>query len=72
MVIEATGNAASAAEVMQPHVEKMVIENISRCVSIDYAKIKTDTIDEGVLAQLYARGFLPEDWIYNERNAGAA
>jgi transposase len=30
---------------------------------IAHAKIKTDTIDAGVLAQLYASGFLPEVWI---------
>ena len=30
------------------------------------AKIKTDKIDAGVLAQLYASGFLPEVWIADE------
>ena len=29
-------------------------------------KIKTDKIDAGVLAQLYASGFLPEVWIADE------
>lgn len=33
---------------------------------IAHAKIKTDTIDAGVLAQLYASGFLPEVWIPDE------
>jgi transposase len=33
---------------------------------IAHAKIKTDTIDAGVLAQLYASGFLPEVRIPNE------
>jgi transposase len=33
---------------------------------IAHAKIKTDTIDAGVLAQLYASGFLPEVWIADE------
>jgi transposase len=33
---------------------------------IAHAKIKTDTIDAGVLAQLYADGFLPEVWILDE------
>jgi hypothetical protein len=28
--------------------------------------IKTDTIDAGILAQLYASGFLPEVWIPDE------
>jgi transposase len=33
---------------------------------IAHAKIKTDTIDAGVLAQLYASGFLPDVWIPDE------
>jgi len=33
---------------------------------IAHAKIKTDTIDASVLAQLYASGFLPEVWIPDE------
>ena len=63
VVIEATGNAAAAAEVIAPHVEKVVIANPKQVRAIAYAKIKTDTIDAGVLAQLYASGFLPEVWI---------
>ena len=63
VVIEATGNAAAAAEVIAPQVEKVVIANPKQVRAIAYAKIKTDTIDAGVLAQLYASGFLPEVWI---------
>jgi hypothetical protein len=37
----------------------------SRCV-IAHAKIKTDTIDASVLAQLYVSGFLPEVWVPGE------
>jgi transposase len=33
---------------------------------IAHAKIKTDTIDAGVLTQLYASGFLPDVWIPDE------
>ena len=33
---------------------------------IAHAKVKTDTIDAGALAQLYASGFLPEVWIADE------
>ena len=60
VVIEATGNAASVAAVIGPHVGKVVIANPKQVRAIAYAKIKTDTIDAGVLAQLYASGFLPE------------
>lgn len=66
VVIEATGNAMSAAAVIAPHVEKVIIANPKQVRAIAYAKIKTDTIDAGVLAQLYASGFLPEVWIPDE------
>lgn len=54
VVIEATGNASSAAAVVAPHVKKVVIANPKHVRIIAYAKIKTDTIDAGVLAQLYS------------------
>lgn len=66
VVIEATGNAASAAAVIVPHVAKVVIANPKQVRAIAHAKIKTDSIDAGVLAQLYASGFLPEVWIADE------
>jgi transposase len=66
VVIEATGNAASVAAVIGPHVARVVIANPKQVHLIARAKIKTDTIDAGVLAQLYASGFLPEVWIADE------
>lgn len=51
VVIEATGNASSAAAVVAPHVKKVVIANPKQVRIIAYAKIKTDTIDASVLAQ---------------------
>ena len=66
VVIEATGNASSAASVVASHVKKVVIANPKQVRIIAHAKIKTDTIDAGVLAQLYASGFLPEVWIPDE------
>jgi transposase len=66
VVIEATGNAASVAAVIGPHVSRVVIANPKQVRLIAHAKIKTDTIDAGVLAQLYASGFLPEVWIADE------
>jgi hypothetical protein len=47
---EATGNAFSAAAVVASHVKKVVIANPKQ-VRIIAAKIKTDTIDAGVLAR---------------------
>ena len=66
VVVEATGNAAAVAAVLAPHVKKVVIANPKQVRVIAHAKIKTDTIDAGVLAQLYASGFLPEVWIPDE------
>jgi transposase len=66
VVVEATGNAAAVAAVIGPHVRRVVIANPKQVRVIAHAKIKTDTIDAGVLAQLYASGFLPEVWIADE------
>ena len=66
VVIEATGNAASVAAVIGPHVGRVVVANPKQVRLIAHAKIKTDKIDAGILAQLYASGFLPEVWIADE------
>jgi transposase len=66
VVVEATGNAAAVAAVIGPHVKRVVIANPKQVRMIAHARIKTDTIDAGVLAQLYASGFLPEVWIADE------
>ena len=66
VVVEATGNAAAVAEVLAPHVGRVVIANPKQVRAIAHAKIKTDKIDAAVLAQLYASGFLPEVWIPDE------
>jgi transposase len=66
VVIEATGNAASVAAVIGPHVSRVIIANPKQVRLLAHAKIKTDKIDAGVLAQLYASGFLPEVWIADE------
>ena len=63
VVIEATGNAVAAVEVMSPYAGKVVVANPKQVRLIAHASIKTDTIDAGVLAQLYVSGFLPEVWV---------
>jgi hypothetical protein len=40
-----TGNAASVASVIAPHVKKVVIANPKQVRIIAHAKIKTDTMD---------------------------
>lgn len=66
VVVEATGNASAVAEVIRPHVGRVVIANPRQVRLIAEARIKTDVIDGTVLARLYASGFLPEVWIPNE------
>ena len=66
VLVEATGNASSVVAVIAPHVKQVVIANPKQVRIIAHAKIKTDTIDAKVLAQLYASGFLPEVWIPDE------
>lgn len=66
VVVEAIGNAAAVANVIGPYVKRVVIANPKQVRIIAHAKIKTNTIDAGVLAQLYASGFLPEVWIADE------
>ena len=63
VVVEATGNASAVAEVIRPHVGRVVIANPRQVRLIAEARIKTDVIDATVLARLYASGFLPEVWI---------
>lgn len=63
VVIEATGNATAVAEIIGPHVGRVVIANPRQVRLIAEARIKTDVIDATVLARLHASGFLPEVWI---------
>jgi transposase len=70
VVIEATGNASAVAEVIRPHVGRVVIANPRQVRLIAEARIKTDVIDATVLARLYVSGFLPEVWIPDEATLG--
>jgi transposase len=67
VVVEATGNAAAVAEVIGPHVGRVVIANPRQVRLIAEARIKTDVIDATVPARLYASGFLPEVWVPDAR-----
>src|ERR671912_2634428 len=67
VVIEATGNATAVAEVIGPHVGRVVIANPRQVRLIAEARIKTDVVDATVLARLHASGFLPEVWVPDQR-----
>lgn len=67
VVVEATGNAMAVARRLRPCVGRVVVANPRQVRAIAHAKVKTDTIDAAVLAQLYASGFLPEVRIPDDR-----
>lgn len=67
VVLEATGNAMAVVRVLSPFVGRVIVANPMQVKAIAHARIKTDKIDAGVLAQLQASGFLPEVWVPDER-----
>ena len=67
IVVEATGNAMSVVRVLSPFVARVIVANPMQVKAIAHARIKTDKIDAGVLAQLQASGFLPEIWVPDDR-----
>jgi len=62
VVIEATSNAMFVSHPLRPHVARVVIANPLQVKAIAYAYVKIDKTDAGVLANLYAAGFLSEVW----------
>lgn len=63
VVVEATGNAMSVVRVLSPYVARVIMANPLQVRAIAHARVKTDKIDAGVLAQLRAADFLPEVWL---------
>ena len=66
VVLEATGNTAAVAHLLQPYVHRVVVANPLQVRAIAWAKVKTDKIDAATLARLHAAHFLPEVWIPTE------
>jgi len=62
VVIEATGNCMAVSRVLSPFVKRVVIANPLQVKAIAHAHVKTDKVDAGTLASLYAAGYLPEVW----------
>ena len=62
VVIEATGNCMAVSRVLSPFVKRMVIANPLQVKAIAHAQVKTDKVDAGTLASLFAAGYLPEIW----------
>jgi len=63
VVIEATGNCMAVSRGLSPFVKRVVIANPLQVKAIAYARVKTDKVDAGTLASLYAAGYLPEIWV---------
>ena len=61
--MEVTTNTWEIAELILPRVAKVAIANPLKLKAIAEAKIKTDKVDAGVLAQLLRCDFLPAVWI---------
>ena len=72
VVIEATGNCMAVSRVLTPFVKRVVIANPLQVKAIAHAHVKTDKIDAGTLASLYAAGYLPEIWTPGCGNRTAA
>jgi len=62
VVIEATGNCFAVCRVLSPFVKRVAIANPLQVKAIAHAHVKTDKVDAGTLANLYAAGYLPEVW----------
>ena len=62
VALEATTNCWAVADVLRPHVAKVVVSNPMATKAIAQAKVKTDKVDAYVLAQLLRCDFLPEVW----------
>lgn len=65
VVIEATGNCMAVSRVLSPFVRRVVIANPLQVKAIAHARVKTDKVDAGTLASLFAAGYLPEIWTPN-------
>ena len=63
VVVEATGNAMAVVRALSPYVARVIMANPLQVRAIAHARIKTDKVDAGVLAQLRAADFLPEVWL---------
>ena len=63
VVMEATTNTWEVADLILPQVAKVAIANPLKVKAIAEAKVKTDKVDAGVLAQLLRCDFLPQVWI---------
>ena len=72
VVLESTGNALAIANILRGHVAEVVLANPMQVRAISHAKVKNDRVDARTLAELLAADLLPQVWIADELDAGAA
>jgi len=63
VVLEASFNTWAVAELLGKHAGRVVVSNPMKTRGIASAKVKTDQVDAGILAQLLAADFIPPVWI---------
>jgi transposase len=62
VALEATTNSWAVADVLRPHVARVVVSNPMATKAIAQAKVKTDKVDAAVLAHLLRCDYLPNVW----------
>lgn len=63
VVLEASFNTWAVAELLSKHAGRVVVSNPMKTRAIASAKVKTDQVDAGILAQLLAADFIPPVWV---------
>ena len=63
VALEATGNTHAIARLREGRAARVVVANPAETLAIAEAKVKTDTVDAEVLAQLLAADYLPAVWL---------
>jgi transposase len=66
VAIEATCNAHAIARLLERRVGRVVVSNPQKTRAIAEAKVKTDTVDARVLAELLAANYLPGVWLADD------
>jgi Transposase len=67
VVMETRGNALATARILEPHVAVLVLAHAKQVRAISHARIKTDTIDAKILADLLAADRITAAWVSDER-----
>ena len=63
LALEATGNTWAIATLLTCRAGRVVVSNPAKTRAIAEAKVKTDTVDAAILAQLLAADYLPAVWL---------